>query len=524
MVQAHTGRRDWSLKGTPHTLDISQPSGFPPDLHSGSAFNAATDWPSAVLDVRAMEEADQITAEAGSSDISMMANAGRAVADEVVSRWSARPTVVLCGPGQDGGEGFVVASLLEAAGWPVRLARLGPDTSDASQYHSQAWAGKVEELTPQFLDGAELVVDALYGAGLSRPLEGMARETLATAARKGLPIVAIDVPSGLVGDTGESLGAVSSVLTVTFFRKKPAHLLLPGKALCGEVVVKDIGTSELILQKMVPHTFENHPRLWLRHLPRPRWEDDKYQRGYALISGGYPLTGAAKLAARAADRAGAGLITVAVPEVAFPIYAAAFTSIMVQSLAEPGQFAGLLADPRISAVLIGPGASPGQETRERVLACLASGRPLVLDAGALTAFCEDPSTLDRAIVGPCILTPHEGEFQRLFAAEGCKLDRARAAAGRSLAVVILKGSDTVIAAPDGRVIINTNAPAGLATAGAGDVLSGFLVGLMAQGMKPFWAAAAAVWLHGAAASEFGPGLIADDLPEILPRVLSRLLD
>ena len=507
-------------------LDISQPSGFPPDLHSGSAFNAATDWPSAVLDVRAMEEADRITAQAGTSQIAQMANAGGAVAEEIVSRWSARATVVLCGSGHNGGEGFVVARQLEAAGWPVRLARFGaPDqASDASLHHSKAWVGQIEELTPQVLEGAELVVDALYGGGLSRPLEGMARETLATASRMGLPIVAIDVPSGLVGDTGESLGAISSVLTVTFFRKKPAHLLLPGRALCGEVVVKDIGTSEAILQQMVPHTFENHPRLWLRHLPRPRWEDTKYQRGHALISGGYPLTGSAKLAARAADRIGAGLITVAVPEVAFPIYAASFTSVMVHSLGEPGQFAGLLADSRISAVLIGPGASSAPEARERVLACLASARPVVLDAGALTAFCEDPSQLDRAIIGPCILTPHEGEFQRLFEAEGCKLQRTRAAAGRSLAVVILKGSDTVIAAPDGRVIINANAPPGLATAGAGDVLSGFLVGLMAQGMKPFWAAAAAVWLHGEAASEFGPGLIADDLPELLPRVLTRLFE
>jgi len=311
-------------------------------------------------------------------------------------------------------------------------------------------------------------------------------------------------------------------LTVTFFRKKPAHLLLPGRGLCGEVAVKDIGTSEAVLRQMVPHTFENDPRLWRHHLPKASLEGGKYQRGHALISGGYPLTGPAKLAARAADRVGAGLITVAVPEVAFPIYAAAFTSVVVQSLAQADEFVGLLSDPGISAMLIGPGASAGPETRERVLACLASGRPLVLDAGALTAFREEPGQLDRAIVGPCILTPHEGEFQRLFEADGCKLDRARAAAGRSLAVVILKGSDTVIAAPDGRVIINSNAPGCLATAGAGDVLSGFLVGLMAQGMKPFWAAAAAVWLHGAAASEFGPGLIADDLPELLPRVLARL--
>jgi len=298
--------------------------------------------------------------------------------------------------------------------------------------------------------------------------------------------------------------------------------LLPGRSLCGEVVVADVGIPSSVLERVAPDTFENDPGLWISDLPRPQDSDDKYTRGHALISGGYPVTGAARMAARAAARAGAGLVTIAVPEIALPIYAAALTSIMVQPLAAPDDFDRLLDDRRISALLIGPGAGTGEQTRARVLTMLGSGRPTVLDADALTAFREDPPSLDRAIVGPCILTPHEGEFRRLFDSSGDKLTRTRAAARRSGAVVILKGSDTVIAAPDGRAIVNSNAPPTLATAGSGDILSGIVLGLLANKMNPLLAAAAGVWIHGAAAAAFGPGLMAEDLPDLLPNVLRRL--
>jgi hydroxyethylthiazole kinase-like uncharacterized protein yjeF len=367
-----------------------------------------------------------------------------------------------------------------------------------------------------------LVVDAIFGAGLSRALEGEAAGTLAEVARRGLPMVAVDVPSGLMGDTGEAMGAVAAVLTVTFFRKKPGHVLLPGRSLCGEVVVADIGTPASVLEQILPDTFENDPRLWLAALPRPHDVANKYTRGHALISGGYPMTGAARMAARAAARTGAGLTTIAVSEIALPIYAAALTSIMVKPLASPEDFDRLLGDHRFSAFLIGPGAGTGEETRARVLAMLRTGRPTLIDADAITAFREDPSALDRAIVGPCVLTPHDGEFRRLFDPSGDKLTRTRAAARRSGAVIVLKGCDTVIAAPDGRAVINSNAPPTLATGGAGDVLSGIVLGLLAQGMEPFLAAAAAVWLHGAAAADFGAGLIAEDLPDLLPGVFRRL--
>jgi NAD(P)H-hydrate epimerase len=377
-------------------------------------------------------------------------------------------------------------------------------------------------MAPAVLDGAVLVVDAIFGAGLCRALEGPARETLTAASYSGRPIIAVDVPSGLMANTGEALGAVEAVLTVTFFRKKPGHLLLPGRLLCGEVVFADIGIPASVLEQIGPDTFENDPRNWVSDLPRPHDGGNKYTRGHALISGGYPMTGAARMAARAAARAGAGLTTIAVPEVALPVYAAALNSIMVHPIATPEDYARLLSDRRISAFLIGPGAGASDETRARALAMLATGRPTVIDADAITVFQGDPSVLDHAIIGPCVLTPHDGEFHRIFDASGDKLTRTRMAARRCGAIIVLKGTDTVIAAPDGRAFINANAPATLATAGSGDVLSGILLGLLSQGMEAFLAAAAAVWLHGAAANEFGPGLIAEDLPDLLPRVFRRL--
>jgi hydroxyethylthiazole kinase-like uncharacterized protein yjeF len=478
----------------------------------------------ALLDVHRMGEVDRLTVTAGTPIRELMENAGSTVAREIERRWSPRPVTVLCGPGNNGGDGFVAARHLAEAGWPVRVGLLGSRdqlTGEARQ-NSERWRGSAESLTPAVLDGAELVVDAIFGAGLSRALEGAAAETLAAAARKGIPIVAVDVPSGVMGDSGEALGAIVAALTVTFCRKKPGHLLLPGRLLCGEIVITDIGAPLWALEQVCPDSFENVPRLWLSDLPQPQDGGNKYTRGHALISGGYPMTGAARLAARAAARAGVGLTTIAVPELALPIYAAALTSIMVQPIAATEDFDRLLDDCRISAFLIGPGAGVGKDTRTRALAMLATGRPTLLDADAITAFQDNPLALDAAIIGPCVMTPHEGEFRRLFDPSGDKLTRTRAAARRSGAIIVLKGSDTVIAAPDGRAIINTNAPPTLATAGSGDVLAGIILGLLAQGMEPFVAAATGVWLHGAAATAFGPGLLAEDLPDLLPAVFRRL--
>ena len=471
-----------------------------------------------------MQEADRLTEAAGISGRELMQNAGTAVAREAMARWSARRVAVLCGPGNNGGDGFVAASVLKSAGWPVRVAlvgHVGALHGDAA-FHAARWTGPVEPLDARVLEGAELVVDALFGAGLSRPLGADVARVLHAAADRGIDLVAVDVPSGVMGDTGESFDAVKASLTVTFTRKKPGHLLLPGRHLCGTQVLADIGTPASVLGRIDIDTWENGPALWRHQLPQIEASGNKYTRGHALLVGGYPTTGAARMAARACARMGAGLTTIAVPERALDVYAAALTSIMVRPLASASDVPHLLGDRRFSALMIGPGAGTGAETRERALAMLGSGRPVVLDADAITVFAQDPQVLFTAVRDPCVLTPHDGEFARLFDASGDKLTRARRAARESKAMIVLKGADTVIAAPDGRAIINDNAPPTLATGGSGDVLGGMILGLLAQGMDAFAAAAAAVWLHGAAARAFGPGLLAEDLPDLLPGVLRQL--
>jgi hydroxyethylthiazole kinase-like uncharacterized protein yjeF len=477
-----------------------------------------------VLTVAQMNAADRLTMAAGTPGSLLMQRAGEAVVRELVRRWTPRPVAVLCGPGNNGGDGFVVALRLAQSGWTVRVALLGQidGLRGDAQHHAQRWTGSVEPLTPRVIDDAELVVDCLFGSGLSRRLDSQVTDTLTCATRRGIPIIAVDVPSGVMGDSGEDLGAAAAVCTVTFATKKPAHLLLPGRDLCGDIVVADIGIPQAVLDSLSIDTWENTPGLWREKLPQLHAVGNKYSRGHALLYGGYPMTGAARMAARAAARIGAGLTTIAVPDKAFAIYASALTSIMVQPLSQDQDFAGLLKDPRYTAFSIGPGAGLSDATRERALALLQTGRPVVLDADAISVFSSRADELFQAIRGPCVITPHDGEFKRIFDTSGDKLTRARRAAHRSGAVVVLKGADTVIAAPDGRAIINGNAPATLATAGSGDVLGGIILGLLAQGMDAFAAAAAGVWMHGASAAEFGPGLLAEDLPDLLPGVLKRL--
>ncbi len=482
---------------------------------------------SVLLTVDEMYRADAAATAAGVSGETLMENAGRAVADAIVARWKACPVAILCGPGNNGGDGFVMARLLSDAGWPVRLALLGDRErlKGDARIHADRWGGPVETLSTGVLDGAELVVDALFGAGLARPLAGTAAEIVAAVAAHGLPCVAVDVPSGVHGDTGAILGtAAPANLTVTFFRRKPGHLLLPGRQLCGELMVADIGIPEPVLDDIAPAQAANGPDLWLEGFPWPRFDQHKYSRGHALVVGGSGMTGAARLAAAAARRAGAGVVTVLSPPDSLMIYRASQVGALVARLDDVEALADRLADPRSHAVLLGPGNGLKPETRDNVLAALAAGKPVVLDADALTVFGGDPADLFGAITGSCLLTPHEGEFAGLFPSiPGTgKLERARTAAQHSGAVVLLKGPDTVIAAPDGRAVVNSNAPPDLATAGSGDVLSGIAVALMAQGMAPFEAGCCAAWLHGQAATLQGPGLIAEDLPDMLPAVLSAL--
>ena len=479
-----------------------------------------------LLTVGQMDAADKAAMAGGVSGETLMEAAGAATARAIRERFSPSPVAVLCGPGNNGGDGFVVARHLAAAGWTVKLSLLG----DAGLLEGDAalmagrWDGVIAALGTGVLDGAGLVVDGLFGAGLGRPIEGVAAEVIAAVTGRGLDCVAIDLPSGVHGDSGEVLGvAAQARLTVTFFRRKPGHLLLPGRALCGETVVADIGIPESVLDDIAPAQFANQPALWRERFPWPAPGDHKYGRGHAVVvGGGGETTGAARLAARAALRAGSGLVTVASPPDALATYAATLEAVMVRSVADDAAFDALIADRRKNAVLAGPGNGVNETTKRRVLAALAAGKACVLDADALTVFQDDPAELFGAIASPCLLTPHEGEFARLFHGEGDKLTRARAAAARCGAAVLLKGGDTVIASPDGRAAINANAPPTLATAGSGDVLAGIALGLLAQGMAPFDAGCAAAWLHGEAAARFGPGLIAEDICETLPAALAAL--
>ncbi len=483
----------------------------------------------ALLTPQQMGQADRLTIAGGIAGTLLVENAGRAVADAVSRRWPKQKTLVLCGPGNNGGDGFVAARMLAERGWPVRLALVGAREKLKGDAAAAAmrWTGPVEPLAPAAIGDATLIIDAIFGAGLARPIEGVAREVIAAVEAGRLPVVAVDMPSGVDGASGAVLGiAPKAVLTVTFFRRKPGHLLLPGRSHCGETVVAPIGIADTVLDQIRSEVVANHPDWWRDDFPCPLPESHKYTRGHALVVGGAVMTGAARLAARAAARLGAGLVTVGAPEPAFPIYAVSLTGIIVQPAGDLGAFRALLADPRRNAALIGPGAGLGEATREKVLAMLAAGKRTVLDADALTSFADNAEVLFGAIRSPCVLTPHEGEFARLFArvldGSGSKLERACRAAQLSGAVMLLKGNDTVIAAPDGRAAINPGAPPELATAGSGDVLAGMVTGLLAQGMPAFEAAAAGVWLHADAARRFGPGLIAEDLVEGLPAALRAL--
>jgi ADP-dependent NAD(P)H-hydrate dehydratase / NAD(P)H-hydrate epimerase len=481
-----------------------------------------------LLTVAEMGRADALTIAAGTSGLTLMEAAGAAVAREARRRWPRGPVAVLCGPGNNGGDGAVAARHLQEAGWPVRLALLGERAAlrgDAAAALAQ-WTGDVAPLTPAILDGAALVIDALFGAGLTRPVEGVARAAIEAVNTRRLPCLAVDLPSGVQGDTGLVLGAApQAAATVTFFCRKPAHLLLPGRELSGEVVVADIGIPASVLDEIHPTLRENTPALWLDRLPWPRQEDHKYRRGHLLIAGGEVMTGASRLAARGARRIGAGLVTIACTRSTHAIYAADMPGTITAIADDEAGFAALLADGRRNALLIGPGLGVGPATRARTLAGLAAGKACVIDADALTAFADRPEDLFAGVSAPCVLTPHEGEFGRLFpdlrTLPG-KIERARQAAARARCTVLLKGADTVIAAPDGRAAINGNAPATLATGGTGDVLAGMAAGLLAQGMPAFEAAAAAVWLHGEAAVQFGWGLIAEDLPDGLPGIFEKL--
>ena len=478
-----------------------------------------------------MAAADAAAVGAGTPASELMEAAGAAIAGAVVERYRRQPVVVLCGPGNNGGDGFVAARRLHAAGWSVRLALLGtlPALKGDAARAAGKWVRPVEAMTPSLLDGRPLVIDALFGAGLSRPVDGAAAAVLERVDALALSMVAVDVPSGLHGDTGKVLGrAAKAELTVTFFRAKPGHYSLEGRRLCGELRLAEIGIPRTVLDVIRPSLWRNEPVLWASLLRRDDLADHKYKRGHLTVLGGALATGAARLAALAARRVGAGLVTIAAPRTAMGIYRGAEPGNLVVEIDDDEAFGELLLDKRRNALLIGPGAGRNELTRKATLSALATRRSVVLDADALTIFADRPEELFSAIGGPVLMTPHAGEFHRLFpdlTERLGKVECARAAARRSGATILLKGPDTVIAAPDGRAVVNVHAPASLATAGSGDVLAGMAGGLMAQGLAPLAAGAAAAWIHGECGYRFGrPGLIAEDLIDCLPEALGAAIN
>jgi len=491
-----------------------------------------------VLTTAEMERADQLTIAAGTPGFALMLSAGQAVAEAAMDLVEEGPVVVVAGRGNNGGDGFVAAAELAARGREVSVILLCERDSLQGDAASAArgWKYPVLPFNPQAIGRPALIIDALFGAGLNRPVKGEPYDMIGAINANGAPVLSVDLPSGINGDTGAVMGvAVRATETVTFFRRKPGHLLLPGRIFCGRARLADIGIDPRVLEEIRPRTFENIPQFWRNPFPVPRIDGHKYARGHAVVvSGDLAATGAARMAARGALRAGAGLVTVASPRDALVVNAAALTAVMVCPIDTTIEFADMWTDKRLNTCVIGPGAGVGGHTRDFVVTALSAKRNLVLDADALTSFADAPDHLFEAIKAShdpqVVLTPHEGEFPRLFSDISnkhpgrSKLERVRAAAERSGTVVLLKGPDTVVASPDGRATIASNAPPWLATAGAGDVLAGMIAGMLAQGAPAFEAASIAVWMHGEAAREAGPGLIAEDLPEVLPAVFRHLCD
>lgn len=433
----------------------------------------------------------------------LMENAGQAVARTV--RRLIRPcrVLVLCGPGNNGGDGWVAARHLAQAGWPVAVAMLAaPRPGTDAARAAGMFRGPRVPFTPGEAARADLVIDALFGAGLSRDLTEPAISVLRAARR----IIAIDIPSGTDGATGATRGySPAAELTVTFFRAKPGHFLPPGRENCGRLEVRDIGISSDTLKHVSVRTWHNVPGLW--RLPVAGPESHKYKRGVVSISAGAAMPGATRLAAAAARRTGAGLVRIAAGKAAD-----------LFRLGEPGliiddqPLAELLKDERRKTWVCGPGLLP-EEVADVFPALVAAGRRILADAGAFAWAAGEPEKLR----GATVLTPHAGEFSRVFGSPGSDTpSAARQAAARTGAVVVLKGATTLIAAPDGRLALNTHATSALGTAGSGDTLSGVIAALLAAGMEPWDAACAGVWLHGDAGLRAGDWLIAEDLDRYLP--------
>ena len=471
-----------------------------------------------VVTAKEMYRAEDLGTKSGTTKLELMENACRSVVSEISARWTPRKVLILCGPGQNGGDGLGVACLLRQRRWTVEVALDNPDKAflGNAKIMAERWGGTYVDLASVQVEDYVLIIDALYGIGLNRALEGYLLKFFQKLNRHKIDVVAIDIPSGISADTGEVLGGcATAVLTITFGRPKCGHFLVPGKIFCGELIVADIGLKSSIFETTGQTTKLNGPDLWLDRMPFPESKMHKYDRGHAVVVGGGSenSTGAGLLAAESALRAGAGLVTIAAPADGLQHYRSGSPSIMVESAEDGDRLDSILTDERKNVVLIGPGTGVTNKTLSWALRILSFPKKVVLDADALTCFSSDLEQLFELTSSDTVLTPHDGEFNRLFPnfSGGDKITRTRMAAQLSGAVIVYKGSDTIIADPEGSVVINSNAPATLASAGTGDVLSGIIAGFLAQGCSAFDASCIGVWCHGLAATKLGAGLISSDL-------------
>jgi hydroxyethylthiazole kinase-like uncharacterized protein yjeF len=493
-----------------------------------------------------MQRADALAMQSGILGLSLMEQAGNRVAYNIEQICEGPSRLcILAGPGNNGGDAFVVARLLSERAYKIdtfnvclKAVHNSDKESDAKKMREKwvkegAKLHSIEDWTTlkESIDSSALIIDGVFGAGLSRNIEGPLIEIIEFINQANTPVLAIDVPTGMNGNTGQIMGsALIADYTVSFHAPKQGHKLYPGKDLCGKLYIEDIGIPDRVTKTIAPKQYENTPDLWKACLKPRSSQSHKYNYGAVLVVvGDHTMRGASVLSSNAAIKAGAGLVTLALnKEEEGTVHPKSFAAIMHNVIPETSDEKGwdqLFAEKKITAALIGPGACPTEETRQKCLALLKQNSLVVIDAGALTAFQDHREALieslsERSLAHPkVILTPHEGEFKKLFPALDLsdKVNAAREAAKETQSIVLIKGADTVIASPDGRVMINTNAPPTLATAGTGDVLAGIITALASNKDNPaFEAAAAGVYIHAECANQISLELVADDLVGQIP--------